>query len=231
MCGIGGYFRIKNPGSAPVLTDALHHRGPDGNGRYVDEVVALYHTRLSIIDLSVAASQPMADDTGRIIIVFNGEIYNFPEQRDLLLALGHRFRSHSDTEVILRLYVEYGEDFVDHLLGIFAIAIYDKRYGPGKEKLVLARDPFGVKPLLFASLPGRALVFASELKALLASNKISKTIDPIALRDLLTVGSVYQPRTILRDVRALLPGHIMVFQGERRRERTFWNLVPVGSQG
>ena len=224
MCGIGGYFRIKNPGAAPALTDALSHRGPDGDGCYVDDAVALYHTRLSIIDLSDAASQPMMDETGRIVIVFNGEIYNFREERDRLKALGHCFISHSDTEVILRLYAEHGEDFVDHILGMFAIAIYDKRKGPGKEKLVLARDPFGIKPLLFAPLPGGALVFASELKALLASGKISKAIDPVALRDLLTVGSVYQPRTMLRDVRALLPGNMMVLQSGRTRERTFWKF-------
>jgi asparagine synthase (glutamine-hydrolysing) len=224
MCGIGGYFRVKPPCSAAALTEALRHRGPDGDGRYVDEVVALYHTRLSIIDLSEAASQPMADESGQVVIVFNGEIYNYPEQRDHLLALGRRFRSHSDTEVILRLYIEYGEDFVKYLRGIFALAIYDKREGCGKEKLILARDPFGVKPLLFASLRGGALVFGSELKALLASGKVSKTIDHIALRDLLTVGSIYQPRTILRDVRALLPGHIMVCRGDRVRERTFWEF-------
>ncbi len=224
MCGIGGYFGIRDPGAAPALDGALRHRGPDGSGRYVDHAAALYHTRLSIIDLSDAATQPMADETGQVVIVYNGEIYNFQEQRERLIACGHSFRSHSDTEVVLRLYVEHGEGFVRHLRGMFAFAIYDKRGGPGREALILARDPFGIKPLLYAETADGGIVFASELKAMLASGKVAREIDPVALRDLLTVGAVYQPRTLLRGVRALPPGRIAVYQGGRWRETVYWQF-------
>ncbi len=224
MCGIGGYFKIKDPGGAPALDVALRHRGPDGAGRFVDRAAALYHTRLSIIDLSDAATQPMTDETGQVVIVYNGEIYNFQELRERLIARGHRFQSHSDTEVVLRLYIEHGEGFVRHLRGMFAFAIYDKRGGPGREALILARDPFGIKPLLYAETAEGGVVFASELKTMLASGKVAREVDPVALRDLLTVGSVYQPRTLLRGVRALLPGRIAVYQGRRRRETVYWKF-------
>ena len=142
---------------------------------------------------------------------------------ELLEKAGHRFRSKSDTEVILHLYEKYGDDFLTRLRGMFALAIYDKRRGVGKERLLLARDHFGIKPLLYAEVNGQ-LVFASEIKALLASGLIEREIDPVSLRLLLTFGSIYQPRTILRDVKALLPSHRMVVEnGEMRIER-YWSM-------
>ena len=142
----------------------------------------------------------MCNAEKNVWIVYNGEVYNFQEsERQLLEAQGYKFSSKSDTEVILRLYEHYGDDFLLRLRGMFALAIYDKRRGPSHERLLLARDQVGIKPLLFARV-GNQLIFASELKALLASGLIQPDIDLISLRLLLTFGSIYQPRTMLRGV-------------------------------
>lgn len=205
------------------MVAAMHHRGPDDQGIYRDGRVTLGMTRLAIIDVSAAGHQPMGNPDGTIWIVYNGEVYNFREERRLLEAKGYSFSSSSDTEVVLRLYEHYGDDFLLRLRGIFALAIYDKRRGPGLERLFLARDHLGIKPLLYARVGGRFL-FASEMKALLASGLIMPKIDPVALRLLLTFGSVYQPRTMLQGVSMLLPAHrIVIEQGHERVER-YWSL-------
>jgi asparagine synthase (glutamine-hydrolysing) len=179
--------------------------------------------RLAVLDLSGAAHQPMATEDGAIQIVYNGEMYNFADERRALEGMGVRFRSSSDTEVVLRLYERYGDDFLVRLRGMFALGILDRRRGPGRERLVLARDHIGIKPLLYAEV-GARLVFASELKALLASGLVAPTIDPTALRMLLTYGAVLQPRTILRDVKALLPGHRLIVEGGHTRLERYWSL-------
>ena len=170
MCGIGGVFsRATSPGLLDQvgkrLSAALEHRGPDGAGVWIDEAagVVLVHRRLAIIDLSSAGHQPMASDDGRVVLTYNGEIYNFRELRAELEAKGHRFRSQSDTEVLLRLYLEEGEDLLPKLNGIFAFAIWDSR----AQKLFLARDGMGVKPLYYYQGP-RAFAFASELAFLVS---------------------------------------------------------------
>ncbi len=155
--------------------------------------------------------------------MYNGEVYNFAAERRALEAMGVRFRSTSDTEVVLRLYERYGDDFVVRLRGMFALAIWDRRRGPGRERLVLARDHLGIKPLLYADV-GARVVFASELKALLASGLVAPTIDATALRMLLTYGAVLQPRTMLRDVHALLPGQRLVVEGGATRLERYWSL-------
>ena len=157
-------------------------------------------------------------------IVYNGEVYNFQTERAVLEARGYTFRSTSDTEVVLRMYECYGERFLERLRGMFALAILDRRGGPGKEKLLLARDHLGIKPLLYTQVSGRFL-FASEMKALLASGLLQPEVDPIGLRLLLTYGSVYQPFTMLRGVKMLPPAHYLVLEPDREaRVERFWQI-------
>lgn len=202
---------------------ALDHRGPDDRGLYQDAQVSLGMTRLAIIDPSANGHQPMANPNQTIWIVCNGEIYNYQSERRLLEARGYNFSSSSDTEVALRMYEHYGDEFLLRLRGMFALAIYDKRQGPGRERLLLARDCFGIKPLLYTRV-GKRFIFASELKALLASGFVPREIDPIALRLLLTYGHVSQPRTILRGVSMLPPSHYLVIEAGRERIQRYWSL-------
>jgi asparagine synthase (glutamine-hydrolysing) len=223
MCGICGVWGEVNRESVEAMVSAMDHRGPDDRGIYFDPKVALGSTRLAIIDVSAAGHQPMSNPAGTVFIVYNGETYNFQSERKLLEVKGCAFFSTSDTEVVLRMYEHYGDDFLLRLRGMFALAIYDKRQGPGRERLLLARDHLGIKPLLFARV-GRRLVFASEIKALLASGLIEHEIDPVALRLLLAFGSVYQPRTMLRGVSMLLPAHRMIIEQGRERIERYWSL-------
>ena len=223
MCGIAGFTGPRDDDALRAMVHALHHRGPDDSGVWASESASLGMARLAVLDLTAAGHQPMATDDGAIRIVYNGEVYNFADERRTLETLGVRFRSTSDTEVVLRLYERYGDDFVVRLRGMFALGIWDRRRGPGHERLVLARDHLGIKPLLYAEV-GARVVFASELKALLTSGLVAPTIDPTALRMLLTYGSVLQPFTMLRDVKALLPGHRLIVEGGHKRLERYWSL-------
>ena len=223
MCGICGVWGNADPGVTNAMVEAMHHRGPDDRGVYTDALASLGMTRLAIIDTSFAGHQPMRNQDGTLHLVYNGETYNFREERARLESKGHKFSSSSDTEVVLRMYEEYGDDFLERLRGMFALAIYDRRGGPGRERLLLARDHFGIKPLLYAKRGGR-LVFASEIKALLASGLVDSEIDPVALRLLLTYGSIYQPRTILKDVKMLPPAHRMIVDRQGERIERYWSL-------
>ncbi len=226
MCGIVG---VASP--APIVErdwlgagrDALHHRGPDDAGEWwaPDGRVGLGHRRLAILDLSPAGRQPMADATGELRIVFNGEIYNFRELRDELEARGHRFRSRTDTEVILAAYREWGMECLSRFNGMFAFALYDAP----RRRLFLARDRAGEKPLYY-SIANGALRFASELKALLADPVFPRRLDPEALDCYLAFGFVPGERCILRGVRKLPPAHALVFDQETGREHIwrFWDL-------
>jgi asparagine synthase (glutamine-hydrolysing) len=206
------------------MVEALNHRGPDDTGVLVEDNVVLGMTRLAILDTGKGGHQPMLSPDGQIALVYNGELYNFEQERLLLEKRGYSFRSTSDTEVVLRMYEHYGDDFLLRMRGMFALAIHDKRDGPGRERLLLARDQLGIKPLLYATVRG-SLVFASEIKALLASGLIAPHIDPISLRLLLTHGAIVQPRTILRDVKMLLPGHRLIIQsGQDLRLERYWRL-------
>ena len=205
------------------MVAAMHHRGPDDRGVLTRGDITLGMTRLAIIDTSSGGHQPMETPDGLISIVYNGELYNFRSERELLEAKGHRFVSSSDTEVVLRMYEHYGDDFLLRMRGMFALAIHDRRAGPGRERLLLARDQMGIKPILYAHA-GDRLVFASELKALLASGLLDQQIDEVSLRLLLTYGSVYQPRTMLRGVRVLLPAHRMIVTNGRERIERYWSL-------
>jgi asparagine synthase (glutamine-hydrolysing) len=210
MCGICGVWNQSNAADSGAavraMVSALHHRGPDDSGVVQDQNVTLGMTRLAIIDVSSAGHQPMMSPDEQIRIVYNGELYNFREERSLLEKLGYSFRSTSDTEVVLCMYEHYGDDFLLRLRGMFALAIHDKR---GRERLLLARDQLGIKPLVYTAKNSR-FVFASEIKALLASGLVAPEIDPVALRLLLTHGAIVQPHTILRDVKMLLPGHRLI---------------------
>ena len=231
MCGIAGIVGGSGDYSS-ALTRMLHvqaHRGPDGSGMVSFEGGAAGAVRLALIDLSERGDQPIWSADRRVAILYNGEMYNHVEERSRLSAEGYPFRSSTDTEVILALYLEYGLAFVERLRGMFAVAILDWRESSpgGRPTLVLARDPFGIKPL-YVSQPkgsGGPLVFASELRSLLASGLVPKVINKEALIDYLAVGFVVQPRTIFAGVRMLEPGSFLrVTPSGSVEERTFWRM-------
>jgi asparagine synthase (glutamine-hydrolysing) len=212
MCGIAG---IVGPGRdrgeiLRAMVAAIAHRGPDGEGFFDDGTAALGHRRLAVIDLSDNAAQPMGNEDGSIQIVYNGEVYNFEELRAPLLEKGHKFRSRGDTEVLVHLYEEEGDGFVAKLNGMFAFALWDGRKG----RLLLGRDRFGQKPLFFA-MAGEALVFGSEIKAVLRHPGVPRRISPRAVDSLLTAHFVPAPLSFYEDVHRLLPGHLLVFEPGR----------------
>ncbi len=224
MCGIAG--KIANHGDEPVsenvirrMTDVLAHRGPDASGIRIDGQAGLGHRRLSIIDLSDAASQPMSNEDGTVWIVQNGEIYNHLELRKDLESRGHTFCSKSDTETIVHLYEEMGAGCVTLLRGMFAFAIWDGRYNT----LFLARDRFGQKPLVYAET-SRGITFASEIKAVLQDEAVSDSIDDGALHDYLTYGYVPSPKTIYKNIRKLPPGSTMIWKDGRSSVDRYWTL-------
>ena len=223
MCGIAGSFNWPEA-DVSAMVQAMHHRGPDDSGGFRDGPCVMGMSRLAIIDTSKAGHQPMLWKN-EVALVFNGEIYNHAELRADLRSRGRLFSSESDTEVVLQLYLSEGEAFVQRLRGMFAIAIYDRRPGPGREILLLARDPFGIKPLLVAS-DGDRIVFASELRSLLASGVISPKFDYQAVRQLLMRGAVVQPRTLLAGVHMLMPSTLMRITASHREEQTFWKPAP-----
>lgn len=209
MCGIAGIFAYRES-AAPIdeqellrIREAMIHRGPDGAGLWVspDRRVGLAHRRLSIIDLSDAGAQPMATADGRYRITFNGEIYNYRELRKELEAKGYRFRSNSDTEVLLCLYVEHGTDMVHRLRGMYAFGIWDET----KRELFLARDPFGIKPLYYTD-DGTTIRFASQVKALLCGDKIDREADPAGHVGFFVWGAVPEPFTLYRGISQLPAG-------------------------
>jgi asparagine synthase (glutamine-hydrolysing) len=222
MCGIAGEiaFRGARAEEAPVarMGDSMGDRGPDGSGSWSDGWVALAHRRLTVIDLSEAGNQPMTDPALDLTIVFNGCIYNHHELRREL-SDGYTFASTSDTEVLLKAYDRWGEDFVDHLVGMFALAIVDGR----RNRVVLARDRLGIKPLYLAPLPGR-LRFASTLPALLAGGGIDTELDEVGLHHYLTWHSIVPaPRTILRGVQKLPAATVRVVEQDgTQRDRVYW---------
>ncbi|GIJ35663.1 N-acetylglutaminylglutamine amidotransferase [Micromonospora sediminimaris] len=223
MCGISGEARFDGttPDADAVtrMTEAMRSRGPDGEGLWSDGWVTLGHRRLTVIDLSDAGGQPMVREDLGLALVFNGCVYNYPELREELRAAGHTFHSTSDTEVILVAYAQWGEEFVDHLVGMFAVGLIDRT----RRRLVLARDRLGIKPLYLAETPGR-LRFASTLPALLQAGDIDTSVDPVALHHYLSWHSIVPaPRTILRGVRKLPPATVRVVEADgRSRDRVYW---------
>ena len=224
MCGICG-FATTSPGSGGddatlrAMTASLWHRGPDDDGYYSTDEVGLGMRRLSIIDLATG-QQPVTNERQTIRAIFNGEIYNFQEVRRGLQDRGHVFRSHGDAEVLVHAYEEFGDRFLDHLNGIFAIALWD---GP-RRRLLLARDRLGVKPLYYWT-DGTELVFGSELKALLRHSAVPRQIDLLALDQYLTWEFIPAPRTIFQGIRKLRPGSLLSFERGKVMEARYWELT------
>ena len=226
MCGICGELRFD--AAAPELPRLqrmmrqLERRGPDSAGHVIQGPIGLGHRRLSIIDLSARANQPMVDDALKLSLVFNGTIYNYPELREELIGKGYTFFSHGDTEVILKAYAEWGEQCLERLHGMFAFALWDQ----AKQQLFLARDRLGIKPLYFMQSDS-VFRFASNVQALLAAGDVDTSIDPIGLHHQFTLHAVIPaPRTILKGVSKLAPGTAMTInvRGESRHQR-YWQLT------
>jgi asparagine synthase (glutamine-hydrolysing) len=229
MCGICGFFQLRNQADAATLkrmNDQIVHRGPDDEGFFLADGVGLAARRLSIIDLTTG-HQPLSSRSGNSWITYNGEVYNFPELRRELVGRGYDFRTQSDTEVVVNLYEEYGLEFVKKLRGMFAFAIYDQK----NRRLVLARDHIGKKPLYYSLDSSRGLVFASEIKSILQFPGISREVDPEALDFFLTLEYVPAPLSIFKAVRKLPAGHTLVYQEGKATIREYWDVQPAEGPG
>jgi asparagine synthase (glutamine-hydrolysing) len=223
MCGIVGKLNLD--GTQPVrrelirqMKDEILHRGPDGEGDYFSGPVGLGHRRLSIIGLESGA-QPMSNEDGTVWVVYNGEIYNFPELRTELEGRGHTFKSDTDTEVIVHLYEELGAESVERLRGMFAFALWDER----KQLLLLARDRVGIKPLYYVNT-GKALVFASEIKSLLVDPSVERKVNPRAIDRFLTYYYLPGEETLFEGIYKLDPGHYMTVHNGRMTKKRYWDL-------
>lgn len=227
MCGIGGIVKAEASSGEPVtgrcnrMARRLNHRGPDSHGIVVSETegVGLVHTRLSIIDLSPAGNQPMHTDDGRFSIVFNGEIYNYKELRAELVGAGVELRSHSDTEVLLHLFRLEGIACLKRLVGMYAFAVWDR----DTRSMVLARGPFGIKPLYFWEYEG-GVAFASEIRALLEAELGPKRLSDRALYDYLRFGSPQEPETLIEGVRMVPPGHCLIWRHGKIEQHVHWRI-------
>lgn len=223
MCGICGKLNFESdrkvdPGLLRRMTDVIAHRGPDGHGEYRSGPVALGHRRLSIIDLKTG-DQPISNEDGSIWVVYNGEIYNFAEIRAELIQRGHRFKSTTDTEVIVHLYEEMGDRCVTRLRGMFAFALWDER----RQRLLLARDRVGIKPLYVAQTT-RSFVFGSELKSILEDPEVDRAVDHESIDRFLTYYYVPGDRTLFKSIRKLLPGHYLTVENGVVRTYEYWDL-------
>jgi asparagine synthase (glutamine-hydrolysing) len=223
MCGIAGRINLK-PGE-PIgshliyqMLDAIRHRGPDDLGVFVDDQIGIGSTRLSIIDVA-GGHQPISNEDDTIWVVFNGEIYNYLELRSELIAKGHVFRTHSDTEVLIHLYEENEEDWLLRLNGQYAIALWDQR----QHKLILARDRLGVRPIYY-TIHDSFLLFGSEAKALFAHPGIKAEIDPISLAQVFTFWTTLSPRSGFRNILSIPPGHYAVIKDGSMSVRAYWRL-------
>lgn len=226
MCGITGAVWSEASKEVDIetlerMTDILSHRGPDDRGTLLMDGVALGHRRLSIIDLSPGGRQPIPNEDETVWAVVNGEIYNDPELREMLISRGHKYRGGSDSETVVHLYEEFGDSFPEHLNGMFAIVLWDC----SKKRLILVRDRLGKKPLVYRHEPGR-ISFASELKSILQIPGIEREIDPIALREYLVYQYVPFPRTIFKGISKLPPGCIGIYEtkNDELEIRSYWDV-------
>jgi asparagine synthase (glutamine-hydrolysing) len=231
MCGIVGVgYRSGKPVPANLLnrmTDALAHRGPDSRGVYLDGPVGLGHRRLAIIDLSAAGHQPMANETGDVLLTYNGELYNFQPLRTELLARGHRFHSQTDTEVVVHAYEEWGEACVQRFNGMFAFAIWDRP----RRRLFLARDRYGIKPLYWY-FQGDLFIFASEIKAILEHPDVVRRVCYPALNEYFSFQNIFSDRTLFDGIRILPPATTLrldLAEATPPLTRTYWDY-PVGRE-
>lgn len=215
MCGITGFVGPSDEKLLRAMCASLVHRGPDDAGFYMESGVGLAMRRLAIIDLTTG-KQPIANETRDVWVVFNGEIYNYEELRTLLQRRGHHFSTTSDTETIVHLYEDYGLDFMQHLRGMFAIALWDVK----RRRLVLARDRIGEKPLFYTH-DERGLLFGSEIKAILQSRR-QRAVDPQSVCDFLAAGYVAGPRTFYQGIQKLPPGHLLVYEQGQASVQRYW---------
>ncbi|MBC3765760.1 XrtA/PEP-CTERM system amidotransferase [Neptunicella marina] len=231
MCGIAGIFHLTDSGQLDKniiqqMNDVQYHRGPDAGDYYFDAGVALAHRRLSIIDLE-GSPQPMQSACGQAVIVFNGEIYNFKALHEELSAKGYKFNTDGDTETILNAWLEWGEDCVHHLRGMFAFAIWDKK----QQSLFIARDRLGIKPFFYSLLPNGELLFGSELKVLTQHPLFDRTMRNTTVEDYFTFGYVPEPHTVYQNSFKLPPGHrVLIKRGMKAIPQTeeYWD-IPVHS--
>ncbi|KAF0119216.1 MAG: asparagine synthase [Rhodospirillaceae bacterium] len=224
MCGLAGLLNLDGAAASPTvvraMTDLLAHRGPDGEGQYTDGALGLGHRRLAIIDLSPAGRQPMATPDDRFVIAYNGEVYNFQELRATLQALGHRFQSRTDTEVVLHGFARWGTAVLPRLNGMFAFAVWDR----AERRLTLARDRYGIKPL-YTWRRGNTVLFASEIKAMRAHPAFRAEMDSEALMEYMTFQNYLGERTLFRDVRLLPPGCALIMEADgRARQERYWDF-------
>ena len=225
MCGIAGWINLQkdrdNHSEAVLheMCEMMVHRGPDSEGLWLDETVALGMRRLSIIDLATG-EQPVYNEDKSVVVVMNGELYNFREVRKDLEKRGHRFQTQSDTEILPHLYEEYGEALVDHLNGMYAFALWDKN----KKKIIVARDRFGEKPLYYGVFGGK-LIFGSELKVLLANPAIDPEINADSLRQFLSFDYVPAPNSIYKNIYKLPAAHLLTVENGEVKTRRYWNLT------
>jgi len=231
MCGIAGIVDLKGAGGPARdallrMAGSLRHRGPDEFGIYRDRHAGLAHARLSIIDLATG-QQPLANEDETLWIVFNGEIFNYVELRAELVRLGHRFRTGSDTEVIVHAWEAWGEDAFARMNGQWALALWDER----RQRLVLSRDRLGVRPLYLCEHAGR-LYFASEVKAIFAADAgVPREIDPVGIDQTFTFWSVVPPQSVFRGIEELKPGHLRVYENGAVRERAYWSPAYAPAHG
>src|SRR5690242_4553081 len=223
MCGIAGYFALTPRALAPRevlsrMVEAVRHRGPDDGGVYYDGRAALGHRRLSIIDLS-GGKQPLSTADGRLWVTFNGEIFNYVELRKDLIERGREFRTKSDTETILHAYAEYGPQCVQSFNGDFAYVVWDRP----NQRLVMARDRMGVRPLYYTVHQG-VLVFASEVKSLFSYPGLRAELDPLGLDQCFTFWAPLAPRTAFKGVFELPPGHQLIAEGGKVTVAPYWQL-------
>ena len=219
MCGICGFTGVANSVTLKKMTDSIEHRGPDEEGFYSDGFVNLGVRRLSIIDVATG-HQPVHNEESTVWAVFNGEVYNFQSLRNELSARGHKFYTdHSDTEVIVHLYEEYGDAFPNMMNGMFAVALWDTK----EKKLLLVRDRMGVKPLFF-TVRGETIIFASEIKAILTHPDCSKEPDWEGLYHYFTLKCVPAPLTAFRGISALCSGEMLLFQNGKIRKQRWWKV-------
>ena len=219
MCGICGYYGIKDSETIKVMTKLLEHRGPDNFGYFTDDKVSLGHRRLSIIDLSEKGKQPMSNEDGSIWVIYNGEIYNFKELREELEKKGHKFKSNTDTETIIHAYEEYGKDCLQKFNGMFSFCIYNSN----KKELFLARDRLGKKPLYYY-WNGKEFIFASELKSILATNFFKKELDYTSLDSFLSYNYIINPKTPFKNIYKLPPAHYLIIKNNNLEINSYWDL-------
>ncbi|MDE7363446.1 MAG: asparagine synthase (glutamine-hydrolyzing) [Ruminococcus sp.] len=221
MCGIVGFTNFIDDSNKVIgeMMDRIRHRGPDAEGKYVDDGIALGHRRLSIIDISSSGDQPIFNEDGSLVIVFNGEIYNYQEIRKNLVEAGHIFKTNTDTEVLIHGYEEYGEKMLNMLRGMFSFVIWDKN----KRELFGARDFFGIKPMYYAIM-GKTLMFGSEIKSFLAHPHFKKELNTTALENYLTFQYSPTKETFFKNVYKLLPAHYFRYKDGKMQIKRYWDV-------